>query len=118
MLDGLDRVWRAAEALAGADAGLRVRLGAARAELAAALRRPEQWPDGLLRQARGIARLLRVDGGLDPLDVLDAGLARQVAEDILSLVADVAAFAERGSAAAKATHAEAVAVPGPCLLVN
>ena len=93
MIDGPDRVWRAAAALAGSDAGLRARLKEARSELTAALRRPHGWPDGLLRQARGIERLLRAGDGPDPIDVLDAGLARQLAEDILGLAADLSAGA-------------------------
>ena len=97
MLEGLGHVWRAAEILAGGDAGLRQRLKGARAELGAALRRPEQWPPDLLGVARSLDRLLGGPGEDDPLDTLDAGLAGRVAEDLLSLAVDVLlAFREAG----------------------
>jgi hypothetical protein len=94
MLDGLHHVWRAAEMLAGEDAGLRDRLKAVRAPLLLALARPDQWPPDLLSVARSVERLVRVRGGADPLDSMGDDLARQVAEDFLSLAFDVqAAFA-------------------------
>jgi hypothetical protein len=98
MLDGLHHVWRAAEILAGGDAGLRDRLKAVRAPLRLALARPEQWPPDLLSVARSIERLTGGRGGADPLEVMGDDLARQVAVDILALAADVQArFAqERG----------------------
>lgn len=94
MIDGLHGVWRAAEMLAGGESGLRTRLKAARVPLTSALRHPDVWPAGLLHQARSIERLLREEPTCDPLDVLDPGLARQLAEDILALAADVAHYAE------------------------
>jgi hypothetical protein len=98
MLDGLHHVWRAAEILAGGDAGLKERLRAVRAPLRLALARPEQWPPDLLAVARSIERLTGGRGGADPLEVMGDDLARHVAEDILALAADVQArFAsERG----------------------
>jgi hypothetical protein len=98
MLDGLHHVWRAAEILAGADTGLRQRLKLARAEFSVALRRAEQWPPELLSVARSLERIIRQDGDTDPLDTLSGALLRQVAEDLLSLAADVAAaFHQSGS---------------------
>lgn len=91
MLDGLHHVWRAAEMLAGEDAGLRERLKAGRAQLLLALARPEQWPPDLLSVARSIERIIRVYGGTDPLEAMGGDLARQVAEDLLSLAFDVQA---------------------------
>jgi hypothetical protein len=97
MLDGLHHVWRAAEILAGADAGLKERLKAVRAPLLLALARPEQWPPDLLSVARSIERIIGERGGIDPLEVMGNDLARQVAEDLLALAADVqAAFAGEG----------------------
>jgi hypothetical protein len=97
MLDGLHHVWRAAELLAGGDAGLKERLKAARAQLQLALARPEQWPPDLLLLARDIARILEGHGGgADPLDGMSQELARQVAEDFLSLAADVQGLFPRG----------------------
>jgi hypothetical protein len=92
MLDGLHHVWRAAELLAAGDAGLKERLRAVRAPLRLALARPEQWPADLLSVARSVERLLGERGGADPLDRMDNDLARQVAEDVLALAADVQAL--------------------------
>jgi hypothetical protein len=96
MLDGLHHVWRAAEVLAGQDAGLTERLKEARAPLLLALARPEQWPPDLLSVARSIERLVRERGGVDPLDSMTPDLARQVAEDLLGLAVDVQALFPRG----------------------
>ncbi len=94
MLDGLHHVWRAAEILAGGDAGLRERLKDARIPLRLALSRPEEWPPGLLPVAQSIERILGERGALDPLEGMDSDLARQAAEDLLGLAFDVqAAFA-------------------------
>jgi hypothetical protein len=68
MLDGLHHVGRAAEILAGSDAGLTERLKAARAPLLLALARPDQWPPDLLAVASSIERLIRQQGGTDPLE--------------------------------------------------
>ena len=95
MLDGLHHVGRAAEILAGSDAGLTERLKAARAPLLLALARPDQWPPDLLAVARSIERLIRQQGGTDPLESMPPGLARQVAEDLLSLAVDVQAAYNR-----------------------
>jgi hypothetical protein len=89
MLDGLDRVWQAAEILAGDDGGLRQRLKQARGHLLPALDRPDQWPADLLSIARSIERIIGERNGADPLDTMRLDLARQAAEDILSLAADV-----------------------------
>ena len=96
MLDGLHHVWRAAEILAGSDAGLTERLKAARAPLLLALARPGQWPPELLSVARSIERIVRDQGGTDPLESMPPSLARQVAEDLLSLAVDVQAVFPRG----------------------
>ena len=96
MLDGLHHVWRAAEVLAGGDAGLTGRLKEARAHLLRSLARPNQWPPDLLSVARGIERIVREQGGADPLESLPPDLARQVAEDLLSLAVDVQALFPRG----------------------
>ena len=96
MLDGLHHVWRAAEVLAGQDAGLTERLKEARAPLLLALAKPEQWPPDLLSVARSIERLVRHHGGTDPLDSMAPALARQVAEDLLGLAVDVQALSPRG----------------------
>ncbi len=96
MLDGLHHVWRAAEMLAAGDAGLKDRLRAVRAPLRLALARPDQWPADLLSVARSIERLIRVRGGTDPLEAMGHDLARQVAEDFLSLAFDVQAAFPRG----------------------
>jgi hypothetical protein len=96
MLDGLHHVWRAAEALAGQDAGLRERLKEARAALLLALARPNQWPPDLLSVARSIERIVREQGGIDPLESMAPDLARQVAADLLSLAVDVQALFPRG----------------------
>ena len=94
MLDGLHHVWRAAEILAGGDAGLKERLRAVRAPLLLALARPEEWPPDLLAVARSIERMIREQDGIDPLEAMENDLARQAAEDVLSLAVDVqAAFA-------------------------
>ena len=95
MLDGLHHVWRAAEILAGSDAGLTERLKAARAPLLLALARPDQWPPDLLAVASSIERLIRQQGGTDPLESMPPGMARQVAEDLLSLAVDVQAAFHR-----------------------
>ncbi len=90
MLQGLHHVWRAAAILAGGDAGLKE----ARAPLRLALARPDQWPPDLLPVARSIERIIGVRGGVDPLEGMGSDLARQAAEDLLALAADVqAAFA-------------------------
>jgi hypothetical protein len=96
MLDGLHHVWRAAEILAGGDAGLKERLKAVRAPLLLALARPDQWPPDLLAIARCIERTIRVQSGADPLEAMDSDLARQVAEDFLSLAVDVQAAFPKG----------------------
>lgn len=96
MLDGLHHVWRAAEILAGGNGGLKERLKEARAQFLLALAKPEQWPGDLLGIARALERIVRVQGGIDPLDSLAPDLARQVAEDLLSLAADVQAVFPRG----------------------
>jgi hypothetical protein len=95
MLDGLHHVWRAAEILAAGDAGLKERLKAVRAPLLLALARPEQWPPDLLSVARSIERTIREQGGIDPLEAMENDLARQVAEDVLSLAVDVQAVFAR-----------------------
>ena len=89
MLKGLDRVWRAAEVLAGSEAGVKDRLKLARAELTAALEHPNEWPREQLYVAISLDRLIRVRGDVDPLDAMDAQAAGMLAEDILSLAADV-----------------------------
>jgi hypothetical protein len=96
MLDGLHHVWRAAEILAGSDAGLTERLKEARGPLLRSLAQPGQWPADLLAVARSIERIIRQQGGIDPLDTIDPDLARQVAEDLLSLAVDVQAVFPRG----------------------
>jgi hypothetical protein len=68
MLDGLHHVWRAAEALAGGDAGLTERLKEARTHLIQSLAPPNQWPPDLLSVARSIERVVREQGGADPLE--------------------------------------------------
>jgi len=98
MLEGLHHVWRAAEALAGEDFGLRDRLKAGRAQLLLALARPEQWPPDLLCVAKSIERIIQVREGIDPLEAMPSDFARQVAEDLLSLAFDVqGAFAREDS---------------------
>ncbi len=96
MLDGLHHVWRAAEILAGGDAGLRGRLKEARKELLLSLARPQQWPPDLLSVARSVERVLREENGADPVDTMTADLARQAAEDLLALAADVQAVFPKG----------------------
>jgi len=97
MLDGLHHVWRAAEILAAGDAGLKERLKQVRAPLRLALAQPDQWPPDLLSVARSIDRIIGERGALDPLEAMGNELARQVAEDLLSLAVDVqAAFAREG----------------------
>jgi hypothetical protein len=96
MLDGLHHVWRAAEVLAGGDAGLTERLKEARPHLLRSLARPNQWPPDLLSVARSIERVVREQGGADPLEAMAPDLARQVAEDLLSLAVDVQALFPRG----------------------
>src|SRR5947209_6624790 len=99
MLNGLHHVWRAVEILAGADCGLRGRLQQARTEFVLSLDQPEAWPPELLQIARSIQRILRQDSDSDPLETMDEALARQVAEDLLSLAVDVlAAFSQEGQA--------------------
>lgn len=104
MLDGLHHVWRAAELLAGADAGLRERLKLARTEFFLSLKRPEQWPAELLPLARSTQRIIQPNGEVDPLDTLCQAMATQVAEDLLSLAADVSSAFE-----AARKHADSVA---------
>jgi hypothetical protein len=121
MLDGLQHVWRAAEVLAGADTGLRERLKLARSEFSVALRRAEQWPPELLSVARSLDRIIRLDGKEDPLDSLNGAMARQVAEDLVSLAADVAAaFHQAGSGewGSKTPRREQVAPLSLALLGN
>lgn len=89
MLKGLDRVWRAAEILAGSEAGVKERLKLARTELTAALEHPNEWPREQLYVAISLDRLIRLRGDVDPLDAMDAQAAGLLAEDILSLAADV-----------------------------
>lgn len=89
MLKGLDRVWRAAEILAGSEAGVKDRLRLARAELTAALDHPNEWPREQLYVAISLDRLIRLRGDVDPLDAMDAQTAGLLAEDFLSLAADV-----------------------------
>jgi hypothetical protein len=96
MPDGLHHVWRAAEILAGQDAGLTERLKEARAPLLLAVAKPDQWPKDLLCVARSIERIVRERGGIDPLESMAPGLARQVAEDLLSLAVDVQALFPTG----------------------
>jgi hypothetical protein len=96
MLDGLHHVWRAAEILAGGEAGLKERLKEARAQLLLALAKPNQWPPDLLAVARSIERMVREQGGIDPLAAMTPGLARQVAEDLLALAVDVQAVFPKG----------------------
>jgi hypothetical protein len=96
MLDGLHHVWRAAEVLAGGDAGLKERLKEARAHLLLALAKPDQWPPDLLSAARSIERIVREQDGIDPLEAMPPDLGRQVAEDLLSLAVDVQALFPRG----------------------
>ena len=54
-----------------------------------ALRRAEQWPPALLSIARCLEQIIRRDSDTDPIDTLSGALLRQVAEDLLSLAADV-----------------------------
>jgi hypothetical protein len=89
MLKGLDRVWRAAEMLAGSEAGVKERLKLARAELNAALEHPNEWPREQLYVAISLDRLIRIRGDVDPIDAMDAQGAGLLAEDLLSLAADV-----------------------------
>ena len=97
MLDGLHHVWRAAEILAAGDAVLKERLKAVRVPLLLALAQPDQWPPDLLSVARSIERIIGERGGNDPLEGMGTDLARQVAEDMLSLAVDVpAVFARAG----------------------
>jgi hypothetical protein len=49
----------------------------------------------LLAVARSIGRLIRQQGGTDPLESMPPGMARQVAEDLLSLAVDVQAAFHR-----------------------
>ena len=95
MLDGLHYVWRAAEILAGGDAGLKERLKEVRPPLLLALAQPDQWPPDLLAVARSIERIIREQVGIDPLEAMEDDLARQVAEDLLSLAVDVQAVFAR-----------------------
>jgi hypothetical protein len=89
MLDGLDHVWRAAEILAGGDAGLRERLKEARGRFSLCLAKAEQWPPDMLQLAHSIERIIRANGQIDPIDTMPPDLARQVAEDLLSLAFDL-----------------------------
>jgi hypothetical protein len=94
MLDGLHHVWRAAEILAAGDAGLTERLKQARAPLLLALARPDEWPPDSLSVARSIERIIGERDGIDPPEAMGKDIARQVAEDVLSLAVEVqAAFA-------------------------
>jgi len=83
MLDGLDHVWKAAQILASRDALLKDRLKEAAGEFALALLQPEEWPTQLLTQAHSLREQLKGVDGLEPTT------ARQVAEELLSLAADV-----------------------------
>jgi hypothetical protein len=96
MLNGLHHVWRAAEVLAGGDAGLTERLKEARAHFLRSLARPDQWPPDLLSVARSIERIVRERGGIGPLESMAPDLARQVAEDLLALAVDVQALFPTG----------------------
>jgi hypothetical protein len=60
----------------------------------------------LLAVARSIERLIRQQGGTDPLESMPPNLARQVAEDLLSLAVDVQAAFHR------ARNEETAPVPG------
>ena len=113
MLYGLHHVWRAAEILAGSDAGLTERLKEARAPLLLALARPDQWPPDLLAVARSIERLIRQQGGTDPLESMPPGMARQVAEDLLSLAVDVQAAFHRTRSEAMAPLPAAIPPADP-----
>jgi hypothetical protein len=95
MLDGLHHVWRAAEILAAEDAGLKERLKAVRTPLLLALAQPEQWSPDLLSVARSIERIIGERGGTGPLEAMESDIARQVAEDVLSLAVDVQAVFAR-----------------------
>ena len=95
MLEGLHHVWRAAEILAAGDAGLKERLKAVRAPLLLALAQADQWPPDLLSVARSIERISGERGGIDPLEAMENDLARQIAEDLLSLAVDVQAVFAR-----------------------
>lgn len=106
MLKGLDRVWRAAEILAGSEAGVKERLKLARAELTAALEHPNEWPREELYVAISLDRLIRVRGDMDPIEAMDAQGAGLLAEDLLSLAADVQiAFHEQWKQTPAGEHA-------------
>ena len=113
MPDGLAHVWRAAEILAGGDLPLRERLKEARGRFALALTRGEGWPSESLHFARSIDRIIRKNGESDPLDTLPADLARQVAEDLLSLAVDLLLEyrAESKNAAAAPTPVVPISLP-------
>ena len=113
MLDGLHHVGRAAEILAGSDAGLTQRLKDARAPLLLAMAWPGQWPPDLLAVARSIERIVRDQGGTDPLESMPPGLARQVAEDVLSLAVDVQAAFHRTRSEAMAPLPAAIPPADP-----
>jgi hypothetical protein len=89
MPDGLAHVWRAAEILASGDLPLRERLKEARGRLALSLTHGEGWPSESLYLARSIDHIIRKNADSDPLDTMPADLARQVAEDLLSLAVDL-----------------------------
>ncbi len=89
MLDGLDHVWKAAQILAGRDAMLKDRLREASAEFFVSLMQPDEWPNDLLGKAQNLSTKLK------SIDGMDNRAARQIAEELLALAADVyAAFQE------------------------
>src|SRR5947209_7410263 len=91
MLDGLDHVWKSAQILAGRDAMLKARLKEAAGEFFVSRVQPDEWPKDLLERAR------RLSGKLQGIDGMDDATARQVAEELLALAADVNAAFQRGS---------------------
>jgi len=97
---GLDHVWKAAQVLAGPGASLevefhlaipslKVRLKEAASEFHVAMMQPDQWPKDLLDRAKSL------DGKLQRIDGMDAAAARQTAEELLSLAADIQAAQTR-----------------------
>lgn len=83
MLDGLEHVWKAAQILASKDALLKDRLKEAAGEFAVALLHPEEWPRVLLTQAHSLREQLKEVDGMEP------SRARQAAEELLALAADI-----------------------------
>jgi hypothetical protein len=74
----------------------------------------------LLSIAHSLDRIIRPDGDTDPLDSLSRGMARQVAEDLLSLAADVAAACHQPGASecGSKTPAWPEVAPGPLALLG